>query len=201
MSKMVVTPRPPSTTGTITWLISSTSPACSIFAVEGPAALEHQPADPEDAAELVERHLHVDVVLAAEEIRDAGVLEVREVIVAHPLADQQDHVVALDVRLLEAQHALCVGADGEAPRALVGDVVGPLDAPARLLEPEVAAGELAHGGGADEPGADPEAVGGALEQLPAISSTRQRRPAVTEDAAVDGGAHVADDVELHGRAP
>src|SRR5439155_12185163 len=93
---------------------------------------------------------------------DAGVLEMREVIVAHPLADQQDNVVAIDVWILEAQRALRVGADGEAPRAGVGDVIGPLDAAARRLELHAAPRELAHGGGADEPGADPEAVRGTL---------------------------------------
>jgi len=89
-------------------------------------------------------------------------------------------------------------ADGDATRT-VGDVVGSLDAPARRLEPHVAACEIAHGGGADEPGADP--VRGALEELRAVLPAWQRRPAVTEDAAVDGGAHVAEDVWLHGAAP
>src|SRR5207237_7833241 len=87
--------------------------------------------------------------------------------------------------------------DGEAPRAPVADMVGPLDAPARLLELHVAAGELAHRRGADEPGADPEAVCGALEQVGAVFPAWQLWPAVDEDAAVDGGAHVADDVRLH----
>src|SRR5438093_8996352 len=99
MSKMVVTPRPPSTTGTTTWLISSTSPACSTTPLNVPPPSSISRADPEDAADLVERHLHVDLALAAEQIRDTGVLEVREVIVAHAGADEQDHVVALDIRL------------------------------------------------------------------------------------------------------
>src|SRR5439155_3377351 len=122
-------------------------------------------------------------------------------IVAYASADQQDHVVALAVRLLESEHALGVGADGEAPRAPIRDVVGSLDAAARLLELHVAARELAHRRGADEPGADPEVVGGALEQLSGVPSAWQPRPPIAEDAAVDGGAHVADDVRFHGRAP
>src|SRR5207248_2171317 len=127
MSKMVVTPRPPSTTGTTTWLISSTSPACNTapLNVPPPSSISRR-----------------------------------------------------------------------TPCTPVGDVVGPLDAPARLLEPHIASRELAHGGGAYQPGADPEAVRGALEEFRAVLPAWQRRPAATEDAAVDGGAHVADDVGL-----
>ena len=110
-------------------------------------------------------------------------------------------MIALDVRLLESERALGVGADGEAPRAPVGDVIAPLDAPSRLLELDVAARELAHRRRSDDPRADPEAVCSALEQLSGVLSAWQPRPPIAEDAAVDGGAHVADDVRFHGRAP
>src|SRR5580692_3014921 len=71
-------------------------------AVEGAAALEEKLTDSKRLAQLPQCCFRLDLVAAAEQVRDPGGPEVREIVVAHPLADQQNHVVAVDVATLES---------------------------------------------------------------------------------------------------
>ena len=47
----------------------------------------------------------------------------REVIIAHPLCDEQNHVVAADFVFLKPQHALRIGSDTQLPRVFNGNVI------------------------------------------------------------------------------
>src|ERR1035437_8879751 len=74
-------------------------------AVEFPSALEHQLAQMKSVAELPKGHVQVDFLLGADEVGNAGGLEVCQVIVANKISDEQNNVIAIHFVLLEAQHA------------------------------------------------------------------------------------------------
>src|SRR4051812_38923267 len=144
MSNMVAIPRPPSTTGTTTWLISSTSPAPRTAPLKVPPPSRRSFLMPRTPRSLSSATVTSTSSFPAEEIRDACVLQMREIVVRSALAHEQHHVVAFYVRLVEPQLALRVRADGESARAPIGHVIRALDPAPRAGQLPLPAGELAH---------------------------------------------------------
>jgi len=62
-------------------------------AVELSATLEHQLAQMKTVAELAQGNVQVDFLLAAEEVGNAGRLEMRQIIVTNEIGDKQDNMI------------------------------------------------------------------------------------------------------------
>ncbi len=139
------------------------------------------------------------MLLAAEQVGNTRGAQVSEIVVTHLLADQQYDMIAVHVALPVAQDALGVRADGKALCLGRGDVVRALDGPRRLLQLQFAGGEFFHGRGAYHPCVDAEAGCCRLEQRAAVLDCAQLAPALAENAAVNGGAHMADHIGFHDR--
>src|SRR5439155_13150619 len=143
----LATPRPPSTTGTMTWLISSTSPAP--LKVPPPASRSFRM--PRTRRILSSATFTSTWSLPQKTYETPPSWGMGQVGATDLLADEEDHVVALHLRVLEAQLALRIRAEGETPGAGIGDMIGALDPAPRRPELHAAAGELLHGGGAPPP--------------------------------------------------
>ena len=65
------------------------------------------------SADLVEREREVHLARAGEQVGDATLAQRREVFVRHPLGEDRDDVVALDLARLPEQPAARVDDEGE----------------------------------------------------------------------------------------
>ena len=93
-------------------------------------------------AKLAKGHVQIDFLLPAEEIGDAGGLEVFQVIVANAISNEQNNVIAIHFVLLESQHAFGIHTDCQPFGVFVGDVVTTNDRLIGARELHVAAGKL-----------------------------------------------------------
>ena len=174
MSKKLEMPTPPSATGTVTWLISSTSPAWSMAPMK-------------TAAQLAKGNVQVHFLLAAEEVGDASGLEVRQVIVTDTIGDKQDHMIAVHFVLLETQNAFRIHTDRQSFGIFVGDVVPTNDRFLGAGQFHVSPGKFLHRGRAHKPGADAEAGRSGFEERGASlqpGSLPQRSPRILPSIVV-----------------
>jgi len=166
-------------------------------AIEFTAALKHQFSQLKSLPELLKSSVQVDFLPATEQIRNSDRLEMREIIIAHALCDQQHDVIASDFIFLEAQDAFGVGADRQPVRVFIGDLVAPSERLWSSRQFRLAAVELIHRGCAHQPRADAETGGGVFEKIAFMFITGKFSPAIAEDFAIDGRAHMTDHVRSH----
>ncbi len=120
---MLETPKPPSAMGTITWRISSTSPAHNIDPLNLPPPCSIR----KHTAEFVECDVKIHLLLAAEEVRDAGLLQMRKPGVARLAGHKQDNVVTFNFSRAETKDALCIDADCKGSCFAIRDMIFPAD--------------------------------------------------------------------------
>ena len=167
-------------------------------AVDGAAALDHGFFQVESAGEFMQGLGEVDGGLAAEEVGDAGGLEVGEIGVGDLVAEEQNDVIAGDFGTFPVSLAATIDADGKRFGARVGDEIMAGNFATRGLEVESVGTEFLERGRADNPGADAITGGGGFEKLDAAFGPGKFAPAIRHDPAIDGRAHVADEIGFHG---
>src|ERR1700743_907377 len=113
------------------------------------------------------------------------------------LGDEHHYVVALDFVFLKAQHAFGIGTDGQTFRIFIRDMIAADKTFWGARQFYFASIEFIHRRRADQPRADAETGGGVFEQVALVFVTGKFSPTIAEDFAIDGRAHMTDDVRSH----
>src|SRR5437868_7366392 len=81
--------------------------------IDSPAAFEHQRADAEARADLLQCEREINIVLPGQHKRDTALAQEREILVRDTLAEDNDNVVAVDVVAFPCESATRVDGDRE----------------------------------------------------------------------------------------